>query len=191
MRGKSGWCQPSGDSRSRVGALLLVPMLMAAPLSALAAGDNNLYLHGALVAEPCVIPPGDEEITLDFGTIIDKYLYLNTRTLGQAFEIHLDECDLTLGKTVSVTFTGTENHALPGLLAIDGGSEAKGIAIGFETPSAKPLPLNTQSGKSLLQDGGNTIALRAYVQGEPLAIADQTIGRGAFSAVATFNLEYE
>lgn len=191
MKGESGWRQPSGDPRSRVGALLLVPMLMAAPLSALAAGDNNLYLHGALVAEPCVIPPGDEEITLDFGTIIDKYLYLNTRTLGQAFEIHLEECDLTLGKTVSVTFTGTENNALPGLLAIDGGSEAKGIAIGFETPSGKPLPLNTQSGKSLLQDGGNIIALRAYVQGEPLAIADQTIGRGAFSAVATFNLEYE
>lgn len=191
MRGKLGWRQPSGDSRSRMGALLLVPMLMAAPLLALAAGDNNLYLHGALVAEPCVIPPGDEEITLDFGTIIDKYLYLNTRTLGQAFEIHLEECDLTLGKTVSVTFTGTENQALPGLLAIDGGSEATGIAIGFETPSAKPLPLNTQSGKSLLQDGGNIIALRAYVQGESLAIADQTIGRGAFSAVATFNLEYE
>ncbi|MEL5519725.1 fimbrial protein [Serratia bockelmannii] len=191
MRGKSGWRQPSGDSRSRMGALLLVPMLMAAPLSALAAGDNNLYLHGALVAEPCVIAPGDEEITLDFGTIIDKYLYLNTRTLGQAFEIHLEECDLTLGKTVSVTFTGTENGSLPGLLAIDGGSEATGIAIGFETPSAKPLPLNTQSDKSLLQDGGNIIALRAYVQGEPLAIADKTIGRGAFSAVATFNLEYE
>lgn len=191
MRGKPGWRQPLGDSRSRVGALLLVPMLMAAPLSVLAAGDNNLYLHGALVAEPCVIPPGDEEITLDFGTIIDKYLYLNTRTLGQAFEIHLEECDLTLGKTVSVTFTGTENQALPGLLAIDGGSEATGIAIGFETPSAKPLPLNTQSDTSLLQDGGNIIALRAYVQGEPDALRDQRIKRGLFSAVATFHLEYE
>ncbi|CAM4266116.1 fimbrial protein [Serratia nematodiphila] len=191
MKRKSDWWQHTGEVHSRVAALLLVPMLMAAPLSALAAGDNNLYLHGALVAEPCVIPPGDEEITLDFGTIIDKYLYLNTRTLGQAFEIHLEECDLTLGKTVSVTFTGTENRSLPGLLAIGGGSEATGIAIGFETPSAKPLPLNTQSDKSLLQDGGNIIALRAYVQGEPLAIADKTIGRGAFSAVATFNLEYE
>ncbi|HHK8232824.1 TPA: fimbrial protein [Serratia marcescens] len=191
MRGKPGWRQPLGDSRSRVGALLLVSMLMAAPLSALAAGDNNLYLHGALVAEPCVIPPGDEEITLDFGTIIDKYLYLNTRTLGQAFEIHLEECDRTLGKTVSVTFTGTENQALPGMLAIDGGSEATGIAIGFETPSAKPLPLNTQSDTSLLQDGGNIIALRAYVQGEPDALRDQRIKRGLFSAVATFHLEYE
>ncbi|WP_419773129.1 fimbrial protein [Klebsiella aerogenes] len=191
MKGKSGWRQPSGDSRSRVGALLLVQMLIVTPLSALAEGDNNLYLHGALVAEPCVISPGDEEITLDFGTIIDNYLYLNTRTLGQAFEIHLEECGLTLGKAVSVTFSGTENQALPGLLAIDGGSEATGIAIGFETPSAKPLPINSQSDKSLLQDEGNIISLRAYVQGEPTAMAEKTIGRGAFSAVATFNLEYE
>lgn len=191
MKGKSGTRARSGHPRTQAVALLLAQALMTLPLPTLAAGDNNVYLHGALVAEPCVIPPGDEEITLDFGTIIDKYLYLNTRTLGQVFEIHLEECDLTLGKTVSVTFTGTENQALSGLLAIDGGSEATGIAIGLETPSAEPLPLNTQGDKSLLQDGGNIIALRAYVQGEPDAIADKTIGRGAFSAVATFNLEYE
>ncbi|MGE2250072.1 fimbrial protein [Serratia marcescens] len=191
MKGKSDWCQPSGASRSRVGALLLVQMLMAAPLSVLASGDNNLYLHGALVAEPCVISPGDEEIPLDFGTIIDKYLYLNTRTQGQAFLIHLEECDLTLGKMVSVTFTGTESIALPGLLALDGSSEATGIAIGLETPAAKPLRLNKVSDKALLQDGANTIALKAYIQGEPDAIANKTIGRGAFSAAATFNLEYE
>ncbi|MDI3198241.1 fimbrial protein [Serratia ureilytica] len=181
----------SGNSDFPVAVLLLVAILIASPLPALAAGDNNLYLHGALVAEPCAISPGDEEITLDFGTIIDKYLYLNTRTLGQPFEIHLEECDLTLGKTVSVTFTGAENQALPGLLAIDGGSEATGIAIGLETPAAKPLRLNKVSDKALLQDGANTIALKAYIQGEPDAIANKTIGRGAFSAAATFNLEYE
>ncbi|MGQ8819586.1 fimbrial protein, partial [Serratia sp. NA_13] len=32
---------------------------------------------------------------------------------------------------------------------------------------------------------------KAYVQGEPQAIADKTIGRGRFSAVATFQLDYE
>ncbi len=192
MKGKLGKRARSGHPRSGAAALLLAQTLMVVPLPTLAAGDNNnVYLHGALVAEPCVIPPGDEEITLDFGTIIDKYLYLNTRTLGQAFEIHLEECDLTLGKTVSVTFTGTENSALPGLLALDGGSAATGIAIGLETPSAQPLPLNQASDKSLLQPGSNIIALKAYVQGEPLAIANKTIVRGPFSAVATFNLEYE
>lgn len=191
MKGKSGKCPRSGHPRTRAVALLLAQALMVVPLPTLAAGENNVYLHGALVAEPCVIPPGDEEIQLDFGTIIDKYLYLNTRTPGQAFEIHLEECDLTLGKTVSVTFTGTENSALPGLLALDGGSAATGIAIGLETPSAQPLPLNKASDKLLLQAGSNRIALKAYVQGEPDALRNQGIERGPFSAVATFNLDYE
>ncbi|HIE1061102.1 TPA: fimbrial protein [Serratia marcescens] len=166
-------------------------MLNVVTFSAAAAEANNVHLYGALVAEPCVIPPGEEEITLDFGTVIDKYLYLNTRTLGQSFEIHLAECDLSLGKTVKATFTGTENLALAGLLAIDPGSEATGIAIGLETPDAKPLPLNTASDAWSLQAGSNTLVLKAYVQGEPEAIAKQRIGRGAFRAVATFSLEYE
>jgi type 1 fimbria pilin len=191
MKGKSGKRSRSGHHRTQAVALLLAQVLMAVPLPMLAAGDKNVYLHGALVAEPCVIPPGDEEIPLDFGTIIDKYLYLNTRTLGQAFEIHLEECDLTLGKTVSVTFTGTESSALPGLLALDGGSVATGIAIGLETPLAQPLQLNLASDILLLQAGSNSIALKAYVQGEPDALRNQSIERGPFSAVATFHLEYE
>ncbi|QJU38089.1 hypothetical protein [Serratia marcescens] len=47
---------------------------------------------------------------MDFGTIIDKYLYLNTRTPGQTFEIRLAECDI---------------------------SQAKGITIGLETLAGK------------------------------------------------------
>ncbi|WGL77977.1 fimbrial protein [Serratia marcescens] len=174
-----------------VAALLLLQAVTSAPAIAADENGNNVRLYGALVAEPCVIPPGDEEIQLDFGTIIDKYLYLNTRTLGQGFEIRLAECDVTLGKTVTVTFIGAENPALPGLLAIDGGSEATGIAIGLETPQAQPLPLNKASDKYTLQGGNNSIALKAYVQGEPGSIENKAIGRGPFNAVATFALEYE
>ncbi len=172
------------------GAMLLTPVLLAAPVLA-ASDDNNVHFYGALVAEPCVILPGDEDIHLDFGTVIDKYLYLNTRTLGQRFEIRLAECDPSLAKTVKVAFLGTENAALPGLLAIDAASEAKGIAIGLETLEAKPLPINKQSDDYPLQAGSSMIALKAYVQGEPQVLADKKLGRGPFNAVATFSLEYE
>ncbi|HHK8036203.1 TPA: fimbrial protein [Serratia marcescens] len=151
----------------------------------------SINYRGNLVAEPCTILPGDEEIQLDFGTVIDKYLYLNTRTQGQPFEIRLAECDIALGKTVRVTFSGMENTALPGLLAINAGSKATGIAIGLETLEAQPLPLNKESGDYVLQAGNSRIALKAYVQAEPKAITDRAIGRGPFSAVATFNLAYE
>lgn len=174
----------------RMVMLTLIVLALIAPLSPLAQA-YNVRLHGALVAEPCVIPPGDENIRLDFGTVIDKYLYTNQRTHGQAFEIRLTECDLSLGKTVKVTLSGIENPQLAGLLAIEGGSEASGIAIGMETQSGQPLPLNKIGEGYRLVSGSNTLTVLAYVQGEPNAIANRTIERGRFSAIATFSLEYE
>ncbi|EKS6740499.1 fimbrial protein [Enterobacter ludwigii] len=153
--------------------------------------EIGLKYTGSLVAEPCVIEPGYEDIVLDFGSIIDRYLYLNTRTLSKPFEIRLADCDLSIGKTVSVTFRGAESVELPGLLGVDSSSEAKGIAIGLETTEAKPLAFNKESDKFTLQAGNSRIALKAYVQGEPAALRNKSITRGPFSAVATFRLEYE
>ncbi|WP_064540185.1 fimbrial protein [Buttiauxella ferragutiae] len=154
-------------------------------------GADNVSFHGALVAEPCVIPPGEESLELDFGTVIEKYLYLNERTHGKQFELHLAECDLSLGSTVQVKFIGNENPNLPGLLALDAASQASGIAIGLETPEGKPLAVNLAGQKYPLAKGSNLIAFKAYVQGEPDAIANEAIERGPFSTVATFSLEYE
>lgn len=152
---------------------------------------DNMRLHGALVAEPCVIPPGDETVVLDFDTVIDKYLYLNTRTPGQTFELHLAQCDLSLGKTVRVTFSGKESTALPGLLALNVGSQASGIAIGMETTQGEPLAINKPGKAQALVSGTNILTARAYVQGEPEALKHNSIERGPFSAVATFSLDYE
>lgn len=163
--------------------------LMAA--SVFAADENNVHLYGALVAEPCVVQPGDEDIPLDFGTVIDQLLYQNSRTPGQSFAIHLQGCDLSLVNRVAITFRGTENTALPGLLALDGGSQARGLAIGLETMDAKTLPLNLTSDSYPLQAGSNVITLKAFVQGEPKALTSRNIERGAFSATATFMLAYE
>ncbi|HGE6660906.1 MULTISPECIES: fimbrial protein [Serratia] len=151
---------------------------------------DNLYLHGALVAEPCTLRPGDEDISLDFGSVIDKYLYAHGRTAGKAFALVLQDCDLSLGKTVKVTFTGAGSVALPGLLAPDGGKPA-GIALGIETMAGAPVALNKPGKGYALAQGNNSLQLQVYVQGEPTAIAQKSIGLGTFSAVATFSLEYE
>lgn len=187
--------EPGGDSvLFRVMVLPLIPgiiLAMALTTKMGLAADNNVHLYGALVAEPCVISPGDEEIQLEFGTIVDKYLYKYTRTKGQAFEIGLAACDLSLGNVVKVTFSGTEDPELPGLLSLDGNSEASGIGIGLETQSSQMLAINQKSSSFPLQDGNSTIALQAYVQGENSAIANHSIGRGGFTATATFQLDYE
>ncbi|MGQ6473141.1 fimbrial protein [Serratia sp. IR-2025] len=152
---------------------------------------ENMYFHGALVAEPCVIPPGKESLQLDFGAIVDKYLYMNQRTPGIPLIIQLAECDLSLGKTVSLTFSGSESLGLPGLLLPEVGSQASGIAVGLETPEGQPLPLNSSSARYPLRVGNNEVQLRAYIKGEPQAIAEKRIIHGSFNAVATFILAYE
>lgn len=153
--------------------------------------EVSVMYRGNLVAEPCTLLPEDETILLDFGTVIDKYLYLNGRTNGKAFQLHLIDCDISLGKTLKMTFSGTESPALPGLLALDGGSKAMGVVIGLETPEGQPLQLNQQTGPYPLTDGNNVINLQAYVRGEPEAIEKKAIGRGVFTAISTFTLEYE
>ncbi|WP_273855032.1 fimbrial protein [Serratia liquefaciens] len=157
--------------------------------SALAEKDN-LRFRGALVAEPCVIAPGDEEVQLAFGVIVDKYLYQNVRTVGMPFELRLAQCDLSLAKSISVTFTTSEeSHELPGLLVPVG--NARGIAIGLETASGQTIKLDKASELYPLTQGSNVIHLKAYVQVEPLALANRSVVLGAFTAVSTFRLTYE
>ncbi|MFV9068888.1 fimbrial protein [Serratia fonticola] len=165
--------------------------LLLAGLSAPCVADT-VNFDGTLIEDACEIFPGDEAVELDFGTVIDKYLYLNTRTHSQPFAIRLINCDLALGREVKVTFSGMASTALPGYLAFDSGSTAKGAAIGLENGAGELLAINTGKYTQQLQTGSNNaLNLKAFVQGEPLALQTKTIGRGAFTATATFTLEYE
>jgi type 1 fimbria pilin len=170
-----------------VPAVLLLTALLMTDRQALAV--DNLRFDGTLVADPCALDPKTSDIELDFDEVVNKYLYLNTRTHGQPITLRLLECDLSLGKTVSLTFKGTESQALPGLLAIGAGSAA-GIAIGMELPDGTPLPFNKATPLLALTAGTTTLTLMGYVQGEPAALKDHKIVTGDFTAVATFALDY-
>lgn len=175
----------------RFSALLLPLAVGLVGLSNVAQAVDNVRFRGALVADPCTLRVTDENITIDFGSIVEKYLYLNTRTLGVPLVLHLDDCDLSLGNMVKLTFSGTENSRLNGLLAISGASQTSGIGIGIETQQGNKVAINTGSYNQGLITGNNSINLRTYVQGEPDAISQKTINPGEFTASATFLLEYE
>lgn len=152
---------------------------------------TDIKFNGALVAEPCVIAPGEEKIDLSFGTIADKNLYYNFRSPNKSFAIKLTGCTPNVGQSVAVTFNGIESAELPGLLAIDAASAASGIAIGMETENGFPLKINAINNKNRLVNGNNDISLRAYVQVEPSAWENKKIGYGDFSAMASFSLTYD
>lgn len=192
MTRRTIWQRLQGRLHTGIITMLWVPVLLTSTFTgAQAAGGTGVSMHGTLVAEPCIIPLGEGEIRLDFGTVAEKFLYKHARTAAQPFSIHLADCDLSIGTTVKMTFLGTESTALQGLLAPDVGSNARGIAIGIETPDAKAVKINKASDRFTLRSGDNHIPFRAWIQGEPQAISQQKIKPGSVSATATFELQYE
>lgn len=155
--------------------------------------DSQVDFDGTLIEDPCTLAVGTQgdDQTVDFGTVINEYLYENTRSPVQTFTILLQDCDTSLGKVVSFVFHGTEDTVQPGLLALDSTSGAGGVAIALASSEGIPLPLNEPSGKSTLNDGDNQISFQAYVQASPEAIANSAIVAGAFSAIVTFEMQYE
>ncbi|WP_413449787.1 fimbrial protein [Erwinia sp. LJJL01] len=163
-------------------------LCMVSPTSSAIPYGDNVHLSGTLVAEPCALRPGDENIRVDFGGIVDKYLYINGRSPSQAFQLHLQGCDLSIGKQLNVSFSGNESSVLPGLLAVQ--QTNSGIAVGIEDAGGKAIALNSGSKEVTLEKGDMTLKFAAWIQGEPQAIKAHTIARGEFSAVATFRLDY-
>ena len=168
------------------GALLALALSLSA-----SAAEDNVRFSGALVSEPCTLPDTDTDIHLDFGTVIEKFLYQYQRTKSQPFSIHLTECDPAILSTVSVTFQGTADTELTEMLALDASSSAKGVAIGLELADGTPLAVNKTSPYTILANGSNTLVFNAFVQAKPSVLASQTLTAGDFNVVSTFVLNYQ
>lgn len=153
---------------------------------------ENVKFEGDLVHEPCIIAPEDSTVSLDFGTIVDKYLYAHERTASQTVTVHLSNCDLDLAKMVKVYFIGPESSALKGHLAVNIAGQPGGIALGLESASDGAfIPINAESQDQPITAGDSWIKFSAFIRGEETAIKNKAIIRGPFSATLNFSLFYE
>lgn len=179
--------------RMAVNALALLLMAGMAQHSAQAA-SADVVLKGSLVAEPCTVTAGSDgdNVVVDFGTIAEKTFYSlkSRRTWLQPFHILLKECDLSLGKTVKITFTGTEDPEQSGLLAVKGNNGVAHVAVGLQTPDGQAFDFNQQSDVYMLQSGITQLDFKAYLQASDEGVRTESVGRGVFEAVSTFELEY-
>ncbi|MDH0731315.1 type 1 fimbrial protein [Pseudomonas sichuanensis] len=172
-------------------AITLGALIVSLWLPAIQATEDNLYFAGTLVNEPCVLAEEDKLIKMDFRNVIDKDLYLNGRTKGRPIELHLQNCDLEVGKRmVSITFGGNESSESPGFLALRS-TTVQGLLIGLETVGGLPLPLNKTHRMAELTSGNNLLSFNAYLLGEPKVLVNRTLGQGDFDASLTFALNYE
>jgi len=154
--------------------------------------DNNATINysGTLVALPCTVPPGTENLYVDMGVIPTKSLYRFKRTAAKLVEFELKDCDTDLGNSISIYFSGPMTG--DGLLQFSSGSQAKGAGIGLEYLNGTPININNvEPYKVSIRDGDMTVRMKAFVQGEQEALAGKTIQPGAFTAVLTYIMSYE
>jgi type 1 fimbria pilin len=158
-------------------------------LPAAQADGENIFLSGRLLSEPCTLAVEDQQYELRFPGVVNKDLYINGRSLGRPIVLRLKDCDLNTGRsTVSISFDGTESITSPGLLVVE---SLEGLLIGLETLKGSALPLNKRHNMGTFVSGDNLISFNAYLQGEPEALKNRTLGLGEFKASLTFALSYE
>lgn len=167
---------------------LLWLVLLSLSGNARAGGPDNVLITGSLVSGACTLKTTD--ITVNTGPVRDSFFYttIPARTAGAPFDIVLQDCALSVARSVTVTFRGTEDTILPGLLLPSG---HRGLAFGIETPDGHLLPVNATSGPIFSLNGGETILhLRGFIQAEPDAVTHRTIVAGPVGASATFSVDY-
>lgn len=158
------------------------------------AGESSINFQGTLVEDPCTVAagPDGENIEVNFGNVPDKNLYrmAEGRSWKENFHILLQDCDLSLGTKVKVTFTGPEDSEQPGLLALGNKSGAKHVAVAITQRDGTLIPLNKPTDGYVLSKGTTTLNFSAYLSSPQSAVKNHTIGRGVIDATATFVLEY-
>ncbi|MCS3433872.1 fimbrial protein [Klebsiella sp. BIGb0407] len=155
-----------------------------------AANNATINYSGTLVALPCTVPPGTEDIYVDMGVIPTKSLYRFKRTAPKLVSFELKDCDTDLGNTIAIYFSGPMTS--DGLLAFSASSSAKGAGIGLESMSGTPININNIAPyKVNIVDGDMTVQMKAFVQGTQEALADKAIEPGFFNAVLTYIMSYE
>lgn len=174
--------------------LLTVIILYGLMQTSAQAASSDVDFKGTLVAEPCTVATGSDgdNVVVDFGTIAEKTFYSTNgrRTWLQPFHILLKDCDLTLGKTVKTTFTGTEDGEQPGLLAVTSSNGVAHVAIGLQTSDGTDLEVNTATQAQTLSAGSTQLNYKAYVQASDEGVRSKSVGLGTFEAISTFELEY-
>lgn len=167
--------------------------LMSLPASAAISGSGNAQdyvydvgFHVRVVDSPCVLSSDSENIDVDMGEESTRTLQTNQAGEWRDFTIALTQCSTETLKDVVVSFSGKENTALAGRLAIDSGSVAKGVAIGIYRAD-QLLPLNGKTSQIPLFDGDNRLDFRARLE----TVSVESLAAGSYSATAHFTLSYQ
>lgn len=166
--------------------LLLLALLLTASQPVRATPDVALTITGTLRTPPCELE--DSTLTVVLPDSFTRVL-LQGPTPTHPFTVKLKNCDAT-SVQAKVTLRGTATTGNGALLALDAGSKAQGVGLGFKQGVAMldEWPLGQPSkAQPIAAQGQSVLYFGAYVQPLPGA----NLVPGTFVASATLTIKYE
>lgn len=152
---------------------------------------DNLKFNGELVKEACNLSAETTVIPLNFGSIPDTFIYNGTKLRNVNFQIKLINCDVLISKSVRIAMKGPESGEMPGYLAVPIDGKASGVAIGILNKENNLIKINSDGNLQQLTPNTTSFDYSAFIVGEPTAIKEKSIERGAFDVSLSFSMSYE
>lgn len=146
--------------------------------------DATVTFHVQVVSSPCHFQD-NTEFVVEMGETATRTLQTQRYGDWHTFTLGFTECNIDTFQNIAIQFLGTEDTHLPGRLALDSGSGAKGVAIGIYYGN-NLLAINNNSAWIPLQVGDNTLPFSARIE----RTADNTLQSGDYTATAHFKLSY-
>ncbi|MBF7997760.1 fimbrial protein [Rahnella laticis] len=147
-------------------------------------GHGTVHIKGEIIDAPCSISPESVDQTVDLGEVSNSALKQGGKSTPVAFDIKLQNCDVSTYKTVTATWGGTPDVSMPTAWGITG--TASGAAIVLKDASEKDIELGKASAPTTLTPDSTTIAMSAFLQGD-----GQSVIPGSFTGAADFVLAYQ
>ncbi|MCV2534651.1 fimbrial protein [Enterobacter wuhouensis] len=149
---------------------------------------GTIQFIGSVADAPCSVSADSENgiIRLDQVTLESMGAKGEASGQAKAFDIALEDCDVSTLSNATVTFNGQSTPDQAGALANTAGSgAATGVALQLFGPDGNKLELGAESSKQKLATGTNKIPMSVdYIKTGDTATA------GAVESVATFQITY-
>ncbi|NEG60092.1 fimbrial protein [Pantoea agglomerans] len=150
------------------------------------AGHGTVHFKGEIIDAPCSIAPESADQTVDLGQVSNSALKDGGESSPVAFSINLQNCDISTYKTVTATWSGTEDTNQAGVWGITGTASGAGIVL--RDASEKQIVLGAETAATTLTADDTTIAMSAFLKGDG---TNTPIVPGAFTGAADFVLAYQ
>ncbi|MRS89645.1 fimbrial protein [Enterobacteriaceae bacterium RIT714] len=160
-------------------------MTMVAGAANAADSGGQVTFKGSIISAACSIAPESLDQTVELGAISDADLKKDGQSTPRSFKIKLENCDTSVSKNVTTTFTGIASQVNEDNLAMVG--TARGASIQLTDAFGTAIVLGKPTSAQKLFDGNNTLGFSSYLVSDG---ASATYVPGEFTTVANFVLTY-